>query len=173
MRVGYARVSTQDQNPDLQLDALKAAGCEEIFHEKMSGRIRSRPELEACLRTLRKGDTLVVWRLDRLGRSLQDLVEIVHGLEGREIAFQSLTESIDTSSAGGRLVFHLFGALAEFEHNLIADRTRAGLAAARARGRKAAVSQRCPRVILRRLPRCCRIRTLPKPKWRSILAFPE
>lgn len=136
MLVGYARVSTQDQNPDLQLDALKAAGCEEIFHEKVSGRNRARPELEACLRILRKGDTLVVWRLDRLGRSLKDLVEIVHSLEARKVAFQSLTENIDTSSAGGRLVFHLFGALAEFEHNLIADRTRAGLAAARARGRK-------------------------------------
>lgn len=136
MRIGYARVSTQDQNPDLQLDALKAADCEEIFHEKMSGRIRLRPELESCLRTLRKGDTLVVWRLDRLGRSLQDLVEIVHGLERRQVAFQSLTENLDTSSAGGRLVFHLFGALAEFEHNLIADRTKAGLEAARARGRK-------------------------------------
>lgn len=136
MLVGYARVSTQDQNPDLQLDALKAAGCEEVFQEKVSGASRARPELDACLRTLRKGDTLVVWRLDRLGRSLKDLVEIVHGLEGREVAFQSLTESIDTSSAGGRLVFHLFGALAEFEHNLIVDRTKAGLAAARARGRK-------------------------------------
>lgn len=136
MLVGYARVSTQDQNPDLQLDALKAAGCEEVFQERVSGTSRARPELDACLRTLRKGDTLVVWRLDRLGRSLKDLVEIVHGLEGREVAFQSLTESIDTSSAGGRLVFHLFGALAEFEHNLIVDRTKAGLAAARARGRK-------------------------------------
>ncbi|MEW8419016.1 MAG: recombinase family protein [Candidatus Thiodiazotropha endolucinida] len=136
MRIGYARVSTQDQNPDLQLDALTGAGCEQVFHEKVSGRIRARPELEACLRTLRKGDTLVVWRLDRLGRSLKDLVEIVHGLESQGVAFQSLTESIDTSSAGGRLVFHVFGALAEFEHNLIADRTRAGLAAARARGRK-------------------------------------
>lgn len=136
MRIGYARVSTQDQNPELQLDALSAAGCEEIFQEKISGRIRARPELDSCLRTLRKGDTLVVWRLDRLGRSLKDLVEIVHNLENREVAFQSLTESIDTGSAGGRLVFNLFGALAEFEHNLIADRTKAGLAAARARGRK-------------------------------------
>ncbi|MEW8509141.1 MAG: recombinase family protein [Candidatus Thiodiazotropha sp.] len=136
MQFGYARVSTQDQNPDLQLDALKAAGCEEVFQEKVSGRSRARPELDACLRTLRKGDMLVVWRLDRLGRSLKDLVEIIHGLEERQIAFQSLTENIDTSSAGGRLVFHLFGALAEFEHNLIADRTKAGLAAARARGRK-------------------------------------
>ncbi|MCF8004041.1 MAG: recombinase family protein [Chromatiaceae bacterium] len=136
MRIGYARVSTQDQNPALQLDALAGAGCEQVFHEKVSGRIRARPELDACLRTLRKGDTLVVWRLDRLGRSLKDLVEIVNGLDCKGIAFQSLTESIDTSSAGGRLVFHVSGALAEFEHNLIADRTRAGLAAARARGRK-------------------------------------
>lgn len=135
MRIGYARVSTQDQKPELQLDALSAADCEQVFQEKVSGRVRERPELEACLRTLRKGDTLVVWRLDRLGRSLKDLVEIIHGLEARGIAFRSLTESIDTSSAGGRLVFHVFGALAEFEHNLIRDRTVAGLAAARARGR--------------------------------------
>lgn len=135
MRIGYARVSTQDQKPELQLDALAAAGCEQVFQEKMSGKVRERPQLEACLRTLRKGDTLVVWRLDRLGRSLKDLVEIVYGLEGRGIGFQSLTESIDTTTAGGRLVFHVFGALAEFEHNLIRDRTVAGLAAARARGR--------------------------------------
>ena len=136
MRIGYARVSTQDQKPELQLDALAAAGCEQVFHEKMSGKVRERPQLDACLRTVRKGDTLVVWRLDRLGRSLKDLVEIVHALEGRGIGFQSLTESIDTTTAGGRLVFHVFGALAEFEHNLIRDRTVAGLAAARARGRK-------------------------------------
>ncbi len=135
MRIGYARVSTQDQKPELQLDALAAAGCEQVFHEKMSGRVRDRPELEACLKALRQGDTLVVWRLDRLGRSLKDLVEIIHGLQGRGIGFQSLTESIDTTTAGGRLVFHVFGALAEFEHNLIRDRTVAGLAAARARGR--------------------------------------
>lgn len=136
MRFGYARVSTQDQSTDLQLDALFAAGCEEVIQEKVSGRSRARPELDSCLRTLRKGDVLVVWRLDRLGRSLKDLVDIIHGLEERQIAFQSLTENIDTSSAGGKLVFHLFGALAEFEHNLISDRTKAGLAAARARGRK-------------------------------------
>lgn len=135
MRIGYARVSTQDQKPELQIDALAAGGCEQIFQEKVSGRIRERPELESCLRTLRQGDTLVVWRLDRLGRSLKDLVEIIHGLQGRGIGFQSLTERIDTTTAGGRLVFHAFGALAEFEHNLIRDRTVAGLAAARARGR--------------------------------------
>ena len=136
MHIGYARVSTQDQNTDLQLDALKQAGCEQVFHEKKTGSTLQRTELDACLRALRKGDTLIVWRLDRLGRSLKDLVEIVNGLEEREIGFKSLTESIDTTSAGGRLVFHLFGALAEFERNLISDRTKAGLAAARARGRK-------------------------------------
>lgn len=137
MQIGYARVSTQDQKSDLQIDALTAAGCEQIFNEKKTGANTSqRTELEACLRTLRKGDTLVVWRLDRLGRSLKDLVEIVNGLEAKKIGFKSLTENIDTTSAGGKLVFHLFGALAEFERNLISDRTKAGLAAARARGRK-------------------------------------
>ncbi|WP_419607259.1 recombinase family protein [Thiolapillus sp.] len=136
MRIGYARVSTQDQNPDLQLDALKKAGCEEIFQEKFSGKSAARPELENCLQMLRKGDVLVVWRLDRLGRSLKDLVEIVSALEDRGVGFQSLTENIDTVSAGGKLVFHIFSALAEFEHSLIRERTMAGLAAARARGRK-------------------------------------
>ena len=136
MRVGYARVSTQDQSPSLQIDALEAAGCEEIFQEKVSSRKAERPELEACIRMLRKGDALVVWRLDRLGRSLQELVNIISGLEEKGIAFQSLTESIDTNSAAGRLVYHLFGALAEFERNLIVERTKAGLVAARARGRK-------------------------------------
>ncbi|WP_439897123.1 recombinase family protein [Methylomagnum ishizawai] len=136
MRIGYARVSTQDQSPELQLDALASAGCEQVFHEKASGKDRERPELETCLKVLRKGDTMVVWRLDRLGRSLKDLVEIVHGLEERRIGFQSLTESIDTTSAGGKLIFHIFASLAEFERTLIRERTVAGLAAARARGRR-------------------------------------
>lgn len=136
MIIGYARVSTQDQNPSLQLDALAAAGCEEVFHEKATGKFRDRPELTNCLRTLRKGDTLVVWKLDRLARSLKDLVEIFHDLSKRDVGFRSLTESIDTTSSGGRLVFHIFGALAEFEHSLIRERTLAGLAAARARGRR-------------------------------------
>ena len=136
MRIGYARVSTQDQRPELQLDALSAAGCEQIYQEKISGKDQEHPELEACLKAVRKGDTLVVWRLDRLGRSLKNLVEIVHSLESREIGFQSLTENIDTTNAGGKLVFHVFAALAEFERNLIRERTMAGLAAARARGRK-------------------------------------
>jgi DNA invertase Pin-like site-specific DNA recombinase len=136
MIVGYARVSTQDQNPEYQVDALEKAGCEQIFQEKFSGTLRERPELSQCLRTLRVGDVLVVWKLDRLARSLKDLVEIVQGLQDRGIGFKSLTESIDTTSSGGRLVFHIFGALAEFEHDLIRERTIAGLQAARARGRK-------------------------------------
>lgn len=136
MIIGYARVSTQDQNPQLQLDALNGAACEQVFYETATGTFRDRPELTACLRTLRKGDSLVVWKLDRLARSLKDLVEIVHDLNHRGVGFRSLTESIDTTSSGGRLVFHIFGALAEFEHSLIKERTIAGLAAARARGRK-------------------------------------
>lgn len=136
MIIGYARVSTQDHNPQLQLDALSSVNCEQVFHETATGTQRERPELVACLRMLRKGDTLVVWKLDRLARSLKDLVEIVHDLNHRGVGFRSLTESIDTASSGGRLVFHIFGALAAFEHSLIRERTIAGLAAARARGRK-------------------------------------
>jgi DNA invertase Pin-like site-specific DNA recombinase len=136
MIIGYARVSTQDQNPELQADALRREGAEQIFQEKVTGALRERPELSHCLRTLRKGDILVVWKLDRLARSLKDLVEIVQDLHDREIGFKSVTESIDTTSPGGRLVFHIFGALAEFEHDLIRERTIAGLQAARARGRK-------------------------------------
>lgn len=137
MLIGYARVSSQDQNPDLQLDALKQAGCEQVFVEKVSGSgVKTRPEWETCQRMLRKDDTLIVWRLDRLGRSLKDLVEIIQDLENRTVGFCSLTEKIDTTSAGGKLIFHIFGALAEFEHTLIRERTKAGLAAARARGRK-------------------------------------
>lgn len=136
MIIGYARVSTQDQNPEYQVDALKKAGCEQVFQEKFTGTLRERPELSQCLRMLRQGDVLVVWKLDRLARSLKDLVEIVQDLHDRNAGFKSLTESIDTTSSGGRLVFHIFGALAEFEHDLIRERTIAGLQAARARGRK-------------------------------------
>ena len=135
MKIGYARVSTADQNLDLQLDALTAAGCEKIYSEHISGKNADRPELAQCLRALRKDDVLVVWRLDRLGRSTKDLLQIVEDLKSREIGFQSLTEALDTQSPAGRLIFHVLGALAEFEHAIIKERVRAGLAASRARGR--------------------------------------
>jgi len=134
--IGYARVSTADQDTSLQLDALKNACVERVYQESRSGASKERPELTKCLDVMRAGDTLVVWRLDRLGRSLKDLVEIISDLEGKGIGFRSLTEAIDTTNAGGKLVFHIFAALSEFERSLIQERTRAGLAAARARGRK-------------------------------------
>ena len=136
MRIGYARVSSQDQTPDLQLDALRAAGCKRIFVETASGAQRDRPELGAALDYLRAGDTLVIWKLDRLARSVKQLIETVEGLEARGIGLRSLTETIDTTTAGGELVFHIFGALAEFERAIIGERTRAGLEAAKARGRR-------------------------------------
>lgn len=135
-KIGYARVSTDDQNRHLQRDALAAAGCEIIYEDKASGKNAARPELDNCLKALRPGDTLVVWRLDRLGRSLADLVSVVtHLVDERRIGFLSLQEQIETNSASGKLVFHVFAALAEFERNLISERTKAGLEAARARGR--------------------------------------
>lgn len=135
MKIGYARVSTIDQNLDLQLDALKACGCERVYQEHASGKSAVRPELENVLKALRAGDSLVVWRLDRLGRSLPDLIRIVSELEAQGIGFASLTESIDTSSANGRFIFNVFASLASFERDLIRERTQAGLSAARARGR--------------------------------------
>ena len=135
-RIGYARVSTDDQMLDLQLDALTTSGCDPVYQETASGKSGVRPELAQCLKALRAGDVLVVWRLDRLGRSLSDLVRIVSELEQRGIGFESLTEKIDTTSAAGKLTFHVFAALAEFERNIIRERTKAGLDAARARGRK-------------------------------------
>ncbi|WP_313706084.1 recombinase family protein [Massilia sp.] len=134
-RIGYARVSTDDQNLDLQRDALRLARVESIYEEKASGKSGDRPELDHCLKALRAGDALVVWRLDRLGRSLPDLVHIIAELEAKGIGFESITEKIETTSAAGKLIFHVFAALAEFERNLIRERTRAGLAAARTRGR--------------------------------------
>lgn len=134
-RLGYARVSTDDQHLDLQRDALTQAGCSVIYEEAASGKGAIRPELEQCRKALRAGDTLVVWRLDRLGRSLPDLVQIVADLERQGVGFESLMEKIETGSAAGKLVFHVFAALAEFERGLIRERTQAGLAAARARGR--------------------------------------
>ncbi len=136
MLIGYARVSTQDQNPDLQKDALKKAGCERVLVDKISGATSERPGYAAAMQALRKGDTLVVWRLDRLGRSLSHLLKVVKELEDRQVDLKSLHESIDTGTPTGTLIFHMFGALAEFERNLIRERTMAGLESARARGRK-------------------------------------
>ncbi len=147
-RLGYARVSTLDQHPDLQLDALAAAGCSRVFVDRASGALDARPELTKVLDQLRPGDTLVVWKLDRLGRSLRHLIETLGALEARGVGFTSLQEHLDTTTSGGKLVFHLFGALAEFERDLIRERTTAGLVAARARGR---VGGRPPRMTPQKL----------------------
>src|SRR5215204_4070093 len=135
MLIGYARVSTEDQNLDLQRDALEKAGCEQIYTDTVSGTKARRPGLEDALSHLRYGDTLVVWRLDRLGRSLRHLIETVTDLQEKGVGFKSLAESIDTTTSGGRLVFNIFGSLAEFEREIIKERTQAGLQAARSRGR--------------------------------------
>ena len=135
MLIGYARISTDDQNLNLQQDSLKQAGCETIFEDTLSGAIIHRPGLVDALKFLRSGDTLVIWRLDRLSRTLKDLIETINLLESRKIGLKSLQESIDTSSSSGKLIFHIFASLAEFERNLIRDRTKAGLDAARARGK--------------------------------------
>lgn len=136
MLLGYARISTQEQNLDLQKDALNKAGCEKIYEDTISGAKANRPGLDECLAYARPGDTVVVWKLDRLGRSLKHLIETVQALDERGVGFKSVQENIDTTTPGGKLVFHVFGALAEFERDLIRERTNAGLAAARARGRK-------------------------------------
>jgi DNA invertase Pin-like site-specific DNA recombinase len=136
MLIGYARVSTDDQNLNLQRDALQQSGCTQICEDHMSGSKSDRPGLKEALKYARDGDTLVVWRLDRLSRSLKDLIEMVNLLESKNIGLKSLQESIDTSSTSGKLIFHIFASLSEFERNLIRDRTQAGLQAARARGRK-------------------------------------
>jgi DNA invertase Pin-like site-specific DNA recombinase len=136
MLLGYARVSTDDQDLALQLDALHSAGCTKIYRDTASGGKAERPGLMTALDHVRQGDTLVVWRLDRLGRSLSQLIAVMAQLNEQGIGFRSLTEQVDTTTSGGKLVFHIFGALAEFERNLIWERTMAGLASARARGRK-------------------------------------
>lgn len=135
MKIGYARVSTNDQNLDLQKDALEKAGCEKIYVDEISGTVAKREGLEKAKEILRKDDVLIVWRLDRLGRSIRDLIDWVTRLEEEGIGFKSLQESIDTTTSSGKLIFHIFAALAEFERNLIRERTNAGLAAARARGK--------------------------------------
>ena len=136
MKIGYARVSTDEQSDIAQIDVLEAVGCERIYREKYSGRSKSRPELERMIDVLRVGDVIVVQRLDRLGRSLKDLIELLDSFKSKQIQFISLNESIDTTSAVGELAFHMIGAIAQFERRLISERTKAGLDAARARGRK-------------------------------------
>jgi DNA invertase Pin-like site-specific DNA recombinase len=136
MLIGYARVSTSDQKVHLELDALREAGCEKIFEETVSGARRDRPELNAALEFMRAGDTLVVWKLDRLARSTRQLLETVELLSKQHIGFKTITQDIDTTNAGGRLIFTVFGAITEFEREIIRERTRAGLDAARSRGRK-------------------------------------
>ena len=135
MLIGYARISTHDQTLALQLDALEKAGCEQIFTDQVSGTKAERKGLTEALSHLREGDTLVVWRLDRLGRSLRHLIDTITDLADRGVGFKSLTENIDTTTTGGKLVFHIFGALAEFEREIIRERTQAGLQAARSRGK--------------------------------------
>jgi len=135
MLIGYARVSTDEQNLDLQIDALRLAGCSRIFWDRgFSGALNSRPSLDDTLSSLKRGDTLVTWRLDRLGRSLAHLISLISELQNRGVGFKSISDAIDTSTAGGRLQFHMLGALAEFERSLISERTKAGMAAAKARG---------------------------------------
>ena len=136
MKIGYARVSTEEQGLNMQLQALKQAGCDKIYSDKVSGICPHKPGLEEALSFARDGDTLVVWRLDRLDRSLKELISFLERLEERGIQFVSLTDAIDTSSPGGRLFFHMIGALAEFERNIIRERTKAGLQAARAAGKR-------------------------------------
>ncbi len=135
MTVGYSRVSTLDQNLDLQIDNLKGAGCEKIFRDKLSGAKSDRPGLESLFGHLRKGDCVIVWKLDRLGRSLKDLIKTINKIENKGATFKSLTENIDTTTPSGKLIFHIFGSLAEFERSLIKERINAGLASARARGK--------------------------------------
>jgi DNA invertase Pin-like site-specific DNA recombinase len=136
MKIGYARVSTTDQNPALQLAALKKEGCEKIFTDKVSGAIRKRPELDKCLKRLNAGDVLVVWKLDRLGRSLRDLITLLDDLKGQGVKFKSLTEAIDTQTPTGRAMWQMVGVLAELERSLIQERTKAGREAAKQRGVK-------------------------------------
>lgn len=135
MKIGYARVSSEDQSLDLQIDALKKAGCKKIFEDKRSGAGIERPGLNALLNSLREGDVVIVWRLDRLGRSLRDLLALADQFEKEGVGLSSIKDKIDTTTSGGKLVFQVFGALSEFERNLIRERTQAGLAAAKARGR--------------------------------------
>jgi len=136
MKIGYARVSTKEQNLSLQIDALKKEGCYMVFQEKVSGSKADRPELRKMIDQLREGDIIIIWKLDRLGRSLRDLVNLIKEIQDKEAGLKSLNDSIDTTTAHGKLIFHIFASLAEFERDIISERTKAGLVSARARGRK-------------------------------------
>ena len=186
--VGYARVSTGDQDLQLQLDALKAAGCDKvaIYTDKASGARGSRPGLDACIATLKPGDTLVVWRLDRLGRSMPHLVGLVEELLGKGIGFRSLQDgAIDTTAASGELMFNIFSSLAQFERRLIQERTQAGLAAARARGRlvgRRPISPDDPRVVTAKrlhkdrnlsIDQICATLSISRPTFYRYLALPD
>ena len=171
MLIGYARVSTVDQNPELQLDALSAAGCGKVFVEKASGAKVGRVELIAALAYMRPGDTLVVWKLDRLARSIKQLITTVEDLKARGIGFRSLTEAIDTTSAAGELFFHIFGALAQFERSIIRERTNAGLAAASREAARAGASNASRPTISAPLSRCSATRRFPSGRRRSGSAF--
>jgi DNA invertase Pin-like site-specific DNA recombinase len=162
MLIGYARVSTADQTLALQQDTLTKAGCRRIFTDTASGAKAERKGLDEAIDHLREGDILVVWRLDRLGRSLKHLIETITALNNRQVGFKSITEAIDTTTSGGKLIFHIFGALAEFERDIIRERTQAGLTAARARGRKGGR----PRALTPK--RAEQLRTLYNDKNRSI-----
>ncbi|CAM7078932.1 recombinase family protein [Escherichia coli O128:H42] len=168
MLIGYVRVSTNDQNTDLQRNALNCAGCERIFEDKISGTKSDRPGLKKLLRTLSAGDTLVVWKLDRLGRSMRHLVTLIEELRQRGVNFRSLTDSIDTSTPMGRFFFHVMGALAEMERELIVERTRAGLAAARAKGR---VGGRRPKLITEQWAQIGRLLEAGESRQRIALIF--
>jgi DNA invertase Pin-like site-specific DNA recombinase len=135
MNIGYARISTIDQNLDLQLDALKQAGCEQVFTDKITGTKFDRPQLGELKKILRTGDTVIVWKMDRMGRGLRDMIILMKEFEDKSVGFKSITEGIDTTTNTGKLVFHIFASLAEFERNLIVERTKAGLKAGRARGK--------------------------------------
>jgi DNA invertase Pin-like site-specific DNA recombinase len=179
--IGYARISTDDQNLALQHDALTAAGCEKIYEDKISGAKAERPGLALALEVARAGDTLIVWRLDRLGRSLKDLIALAERLAERQVGLRSLKEALDTTSSGGRLIFHMFASLAEFERDLIRERTQAGLTAARARGRlggrpklltpeKRKLAVQLYRAKERSIAEICRLMGISKPTLYSYLA---
>jgi DNA invertase Pin-like site-specific DNA recombinase len=155
MRIGYARVSTDDQNLDLQQDALCQARVDKSYEDNASGKSLDRPQLAECLRSLRKGDTLIVWRLDRLGRSVKDLVALINELRERGVEFVSLTEAIDTTTPMGSFIFHITAALAELERSIIRERTRAGLVSARARGRKGGRPKKAQRSRVACCPHAC------------------